>query len=75
MFNTAVRENVIKGNIQDYCDFVKKFTLPIEKDKDNIWTINNFPLIILKLQVNLTKNKKKEKKKKKDEGIPTETAF
>lgn len=68
MFNTYIRENLVKGNILDYCDFIKKFTFPLEKEK-SLWKVNTFPLIILNLQVNMNK-KKKEKKKKKDEPLP-----
>lgn len=30
MFNTFIRNNVVKGNIKDFCEFVKKFTVPEE---------------------------------------------
>ena len=49
--------------------FVKKFTVPDENQVNkDVWQINEFPLLILNLQVNLTKTKKKDKKKKKDEA-------
>ncbi|KAL4494234.1 hypothetical protein ABPG73_018753, partial [Tetrahymena malaccensis] len=64
MFNTFMRENVVKGNINDYCKFIQKFTIP-EQNDESIWHINNFPLLILNLQLN-QKPKKKGKKPNKD---------
>lgn len=44
MFNTYIRNNVVKNNIDDWCDFIKKFTIP-DYESDEIWMINDYPLL------------------------------
>ena len=48
MFNTFIRNNIVDFNIRDYVDFLKHFTIP-EEDEENIWPINNYPLIVITL--------------------------
>ncbi|CAD8115295.1 unnamed protein product [Paramecium sonneborni] len=66
MFSYYIRENVVKQNCQSWIDFLKKFTSPKEGEQ---WKINEYPLLILKLEVNLNfkKSKRNEKKSKQEE--------
>jgi dynein heavy chain len=58
MFNVYLRTNVVKLQIAKWCIFLKNFTVPEEKDQ-NIWRINDYPLIVLNMSI---KDKKKQKK-------------
>jgi len=44
MFNTYIRNNVVKNNIDNWCDFIKKFTIP-DYESNDIWMINDYPLL------------------------------
>ena len=50
MFSNYVRENVLIFNLRNWCEFVKKFTLPIQGDRSP-WIINRYPLMVLNLTV------------------------
>lgn len=63
-FNTFMREAIIKYNIKRYCDFIRNFTVPEEKDP-NIWEVKIYPLLILNLICNKTDKKKQQKMDKK----------
>lgn len=63
MFNTFMRQNVVAGTVETYCLFLRNFTVPAEND-ENIWLVNNYPLLELNLTVNQAWKKKKEKTKK-----------
>lgn len=51
MFNTYIRDNVLKGTVEKWCDFLFSF-LPPEENEKNIWQIGSYPLLILDLTVN-----------------------
>lgn len=51
MFNTYMRKDFVEGTIDNWCDFIKKFTVPKENE-ENIWSINDYPLLIINLCVN-----------------------
>lgn len=40
-----------QGTINNWCNFIKKFTVPSENEPD-IWSINDYPLLIINLCVN-----------------------
>ncbi|CAK93776.1 unnamed protein product (macronuclear) [Paramecium tetraurelia] len=63
MFTNYIRENVVKWNCIAWVDFIKKFTTPKQGE---YWRINDYPLMILNLEVNLSfkRSKKNEKKVK-----------
>jgi hypothetical protein len=60
MFNTFIRDNVLRYSVESWCDFIKKFTVPIEDDS-SIYLINSYPIMVLNLEVNLNFKRKKEK--------------
>lgn len=66
MFNAYLRENVLRQGVESWIDFVKKFTVP-DKIDGNIWKVNDYPMIVINLEVNLNFKKKKEKTKHKKE--------
>ena len=67
MFNTYLRQNVVKGNVELWCESLKKFTFPTSSSGSE-WKINNQPLIILNLNVN-TEISKHRKKRGKDKDV------
>lgn len=60
MFNTFLRQNIVKGNIDHWCKFLKSFTLPASGEKE-LWKITTTPLLILNLNVNHTKKRGRQK--------------
>lgn len=62
MFNTYLRQNIVQGNISDWCTFLKRFTLP-SPNESLLWKLTNMPLLILNLNVNITLHKKKNRAK------------
>ena len=76
MFNTYMRTNVVKGTIDEYCLFLRNFSVP-DEDDPNIWSINDYPLLEINLTVNkdymtnLEKNERKKLETLKDD-IPLE---
>lgn len=58
MFNTYMRENVLRRSVELWCEFVRGF---VEPKGERIWRINDYPMLILNLEVNLNFKKKKEK--------------
>jgi len=62
MFNTYLRQNIVKGNIDHWCDFLKRFTLPDQQNysSENIWKITQTPLLVLNLNVNAHKKKRQK---------------
>lgn len=46
-----MRQNVVAGTVDTYCHFLRNFTVPSEND-DDIWLVNNYPLLELNLTVN-----------------------
>ncbi|KAM3134228.1 hypothetical protein pb186bvf_013648 [Paramecium bursaria] len=66
MFNSFLRENVLRQNCESWVNFIKKFTYPPSQG-EGIWKINDYPMIILNLEVNLQFKRKKDVRKKKDE--------
>ena len=71
MFHTSVRDQVLRFSCESWCDFVKKFTVPLEGDS-NIWRVNDFPLLVMNMEVNLNFKRKKEKTKKKKDEVEEE---
>jgi dynein heavy chain len=70
MFNSYLRENVLRQGVESWCAFVRKFTVP-DKIDENIWRVNDYPMIVLNLEVNLNFKRKKDKPKhgkRKDAG-------
>ena len=62
MFNTYLRQNIVKGNIDHWCDFLRRFTLPSSNSSTlQIWHITQTPLLILNLNVNSQYKKKRPK--------------
>ncbi len=66
LVNTFIRENLVHRTINDYCDYLKKFTIPFMpnnysklNDDSDLWQINDFPLLIVNLIVNSNFKKKK----------------
>ena len=55
--------------MESWIDFVKKFTVP-EKIDENIWKVNDYPMLVINLEVNLNFKRKKEKTKHKKEKVP-----
>lgn len=49
MFNTFVRANVVEFSLNNYVNFLKRFTVP-DDDEPNIWSINDYPLLVLTLK-------------------------
>lgn len=69
MLNTYVRNFLLTNNIQDWCQFVQKFTIP-PQDAQDIWLINDFPLLSINLEVNTRlQDKIKFMKKKKTKKL------
>jgi dynein heavy chain len=62
MFNTYLRDNVLRQGVESWCAFVRRFTVP-ERIDENIWKVNDYPIIVLNLEVNLNFKRKKEKSK------------
>lgn len=58
MFNEDVRQMIVQGNLNDYRHFIRNFAVP-RPEKGELWLINNFPLIILNLTVNINVKKHK----------------
>lgn len=49
---------------------MKKFTVP-DKIDENIWRVNDYPMLVINLEVNLNFKRKKEKTNKhKKEKVP-----
>lgn len=67
MFNTYLRECLVRNNVEDYVTFIQRFSLP--KLPADTWTLTTYPLIIVYLKVNTNYKRKKDKKYKKD-AIP-----
>ena len=65
MFNTFIRTNVVEGNINNYCNYVSKFTMP--KDGQS-WIVSHIPLLTINLNINMVQRKKDDKKKKNNEA-------
>ena len=63
-FNTFMREAIIKYNIKKYCDFIRNFTIPEQKDPE-ICEVKTYPLLILNLICKKTDKKKQQKMDKK----------
>lgn len=69
MLNTYVRNFLLSNNIQDWCQFVQKFTIPAQ-DAEDIWLINDYPLLSINLEVNTKlQDKIKFMKKKKTKKL------
>lgn len=51
MMNTYVRNFLVTNNVQDWCSFVQKFTVP-DYETDEMWQINDYPLLSINLEVN-----------------------
>lgn len=58
MFNTYLRQNVVRGNIEHWCGFLRRFTLPAQHPALPIWRITQTPLLVLNLNVNQHKKKR-----------------
>ncbi len=69
MMNTYVRNFIVTNNINDWCNFIKKFTIPDSQYGQN-WLINDYPLMIINLEVNTKlQDKIKFQKKKKSKKL------
>lgn len=46
MFNTYIRNHIVGNNVNDWCNFIKRFTIPnYSSSNDDIWMINDYPLL------------------------------
>lgn len=58
MFNTYLRQNIVKGNIDHWCEFLRRFTLPQQTSNLSAWKITQTPLLVLNLNVSQHKKKR-----------------
>lgn len=58
MFNTYMRQNYVSKTVKEYVAFLKDFTEPKE-DGEDVWPVNDYPLLELNLTVNLKWKPKK----------------
>jgi dynein heavy chain, axonemal len=65
MYNTYLRELLVKSNVDEFVRFILRFSLP--KLPADTWLLTSYPLIIVYLKVNTTYKRKKDKKHKKDD--------
>jgi len=66
-FATFVQNFIVNYTIEDYCDFLKRFTEKVAGEEDQEeWLINEYPLLTLNLCINTNVKKEKQKKKVKD---------
>lgn len=61
ILNTYLRE-FVSLSIRDWVEFVKLFTMPASSD-ENLWRVNDEPLVIIHLSIKKKDKKKKDKKK------------
>ena len=60
MFNTYLRDNVLRQGVESWCTFVRRFTVPDRID-ESIWQVNDYPMLVLNLEVNLNYRRRRDK--------------